>query len=326
MPSMERHERGDPNTSPALGVTDQYSKGRPSGQRELAAACEAGLALHRAGEKWAAVEAALRMLTAADGLGFRRALLFLLASDGTALAGAAAARRVRPSRQPGEERAREGMLDERLTNAIRAMRFSTGTEKESPLLRVMAEGHPVRLTASELQGCLDGDRHRLPGVRAWWLLPVTGSGQPLGILLLEEAGRGPWTSRAQLAKRLAAHLGQTIVQREGERALLETTAKLRTLRESVRELLAAGTLPDLLQLAARAGLRSAGGGCALLWTYDERTHQLDLAVHLPAAKEHSLEEWLPHLDPLAQAALLSGAVRRYPDLRAEEGFGLGGHP
>ena len=121
MPSRERDGLREPRASHAPGVTGEYSKARRAGHRELAAAFEGALALCKSAEKCDAADAALALLTSAQGLGFRRAACLLLDPTGTTLAGAGAARRARSSAG-----------DSRFAGLVRALRLSTADAAQNP--------------------------------------------------------------------------------------------------------------------------------------------------------------------------------------------------
>ncbi|MFH1144273.1 MAG: hypothetical protein V1774_06995, partial [Candidatus Eisenbacteria bacterium] len=311
MKHSPRNARNETERTPALGTAKEYSRAFHGGQEESPSLGEGLIALYQQGERWQTIEAALRLLTSPRGLGFKRAFLFLLDGAGTTLTGVAAAKRPRAVAEglPATAGDCSSCTDERLTALVREIGLPTGAAKENLLLKAMAEGEVHRLSQEELQAALGPAFECCAGSRAVWIVPVP-DGHPLGVLLLEEPGRASrrHAQRARLASVVAAHLGKALVQKEAESAHLESAAKGRALNEAVRDILGATNLPDVLERAMHAGLKASGAGCALLWTFDEQTRELEAVVHLPAERERSLEEWQEALNRLAWTRVTAGGI------------------
>jgi len=325
MQSRERNTHDAAHTRPAPSATEEYSRAISRGHRELLAVAEEALAMHAPGELSAAIESALCLATSPHALCFRRAALFLLDADGASLSGVAAARRPRtPRAQTATPEKGAGALDERLSEMLCGLRFATGAGGQNLLLRTLAGGAPRRVPRDECRSALPELFDHLAGDRPVWIVPVSAAGHPHGVLVLEEAGgcEAAWARRGRLAALLASHLGRALAQKESERGLLEAAGRIRALDDFARDLLAATNLPDVLHHAMRAAVRLTGAGCALLWLFDEQTRALEAAVHLPADKDHALDEWLPQLERLARERAAASGARLYDDLRAEQGCGL----
>lgn len=287
---------GERRGRPSQGVTGQYSKALLADDSGLSL-LPAVSAMLAAPDADGAARECLAALADARGLGYRRALLLRVDAAGRRLTGWDAA----------------GSDTEELRDALLRLRVPLAAGDEHPLVRLLATGgEPQDLEGAGLPGVLS----RLARAGRLRALALGTREEPLGLLLLQERAEAGAPARRDAAAALLARLLGRIAAEEGERARSAADdGALATVAETIRTLLHLTNLPDILVLCARAALRLAQARGVLIWTLEETSGDLLLAVHLPAERKDSLEPWLRELARPAAACAGSGALRQYADLR-----------
>jgi signal transduction histidine kinase len=307
--TLDPRTGGASSPTPALGVGDEYSRGFPGGEHDLSAALRVLSALAQAGDPAAAIAAALDACAGEQGLGFTRALLFLVDESSGTLAG----------------REMVGADADARREALRRLRLPIDLAADHPLVRALHDcrpgPNPLARENRPLGEVLPAEEETRPLLT----IPLGEADARLGVLVLEEASAARAetdVTRLALAVTIAVMLGaQLSAEGARERGALQA-ARAVMVAGAVRLVLRMTNLPDVLVHTARTGQRLTQSRCALLWTASENGDELSLAVHLPAERHDSLEAWRAELEKLARLCLQHNTTMQYPDLRREEAYDL----
>jgi signal transduction histidine kinase len=281
---------------PAFSASEEYSRGVFGDQSDFWEASGAAQRLQEARDASEAIAAALDALAGAGGLGATRAIWLAVDAAGATLQATA---------QAGE-----------------SVRIPLEYGEAHPLIRALQAGRPRRLAA------LSDDDEFAPALLAaagpgpYLALPVAAEDGPRGLLLVVPGGAVE--KRLALAGTLARLLAEALQRIESSAARKRQSAQLGGLGETVRAILGATNLPDLLAATVRAAVRLTGGDRGLLWTYDERERALQLATHLPGRTGETVETALPGVIRLAEGCVRRGVATAYRDLREVEELGACG--
>ncbi len=307
----ERRHGTTEDNSPTLGIGEEYSRAVQRDQSDLSRLIPAIDAIHAAQDGNGAATLALAVLTRPDACGFERGLLLRLQGSGL-LHGVAAAG--------------NGAPDAELSTCVQTVWISADVVPGHPLLRLLAEARPRRLTVAQyadgpgaaLESCL--------GAAPCLAIPTSIGAAANAVLLLSAPERGLPDDDARRAATewIAHHLELALARIEAEQQRDAQAARQRLLPEIARAVLSATNLPDILTLVARAAVRAVGGAGALLWSYQEETRALELAVRFVGSGAEGLADWPPEVNELAWNCVRRGVAVVYDDLREAAGSDPGG--
>jgi signal transduction histidine kinase len=348
MRPKDRDRLANDTAHPALDTAKKNSIGAADGDRELSGLSRAILQIHAAADPSEAERIALASLTDSQGLGYRKALLFLLAKEGAILQGEAVTEATgsRPDADAGTPKNPDGgravvrkargrrsttelprgasPSSDALAAFVRRIRIPMDLETGNPLVRavsadppgIVVAGPEARSVAAALDSC--------NGNGEFLLTPVVGTGGPVGLLVLVDSGEvGTWDSeRKGVAAGLAHHLGLALDRLHAESLAQRKISALHIVQAAVRGMLSASSLADVLTLVARAGAQASLGGQGIVWTYDEASRELHLAAQVAIRGDDLPEEVVPQMERLAGLCIERRSALLYEDIRREEALDL----
>jgi signal transduction histidine kinase len=303
----------EPPAGPQVDRESQYNKGPEEEAGQISQLFRLTTVLHGLTDLGAIGSAVISTLITEEGLGFDRAVLFLLDRRGKRLIGYDAA----------GERERElthdfwKLLDgfpESLGDAVRLIldprsrpRSSLAKkarkiwfnleETDSPPVRCALGSAPVSFA---LQGLSDPDALvRAVGAGPWCYYPVIGARGVTGVLGVAGGYAQPLPAGVHtLLMVLSHHAGLSIERGQTYQSLERQVAEMATVQEISRSILSATNLEDLLLTISRVCSRVMQARWAVTWLAQGPEEELAIASHCGQAAEDN--SFLQLLRPLAE--------------------------